>query len=159
MYLLIQTDNSQYVNLEALKIMGPKALALIGLCSSRHCPGVRSPSSAVQLSRYLSWVAWFVAMSFYVVGLLMIKNQGDKYEYRDNFQSYYNCNVLKPGIFRAGASFALTSIVLEVVYLVVAQHQTEKTASDPSTVVVAQHQTEKTASDPSTDQRSIIAMC
>ncbi|KAF5778297.1 hypothetical protein HanXRQr2_Chr12g0545871 [Helianthus annuus] len=60
---------------------------------------------------------------------------------------------------RAGASFALTSIVLEVVYLVVAQHQTEKTASDPSTVVVAQHQTEKTASDPSTDQRSIIAMC
>ncbi|XP_021999602.1 uncharacterized protein LOC110896792 isoform X2 [Helianthus annuus] len=114
MYLLIQTDNSQYVNLEALKIMGPKALALIGLCSSRHCPGVRSPSSAVQLSRYLSW---------------------------------------------AGASFALTSIVLEVVYLVVAQHQTEKTASDPSTVVVAQHQTEKTASDPSTDQRSIIAMC
>ncbi|KAM0056904.1 hypothetical protein Hdeb2414_s0006g00223911 [Helianthus debilis subsp. tardiflorus] len=35
-YLLIQTDNSRCVKLEALKIMGPKALALLGLCLSRH---------------------------------------------------------------------------------------------------------------------------
>ncbi|KAI3712114.1 hypothetical protein L1987_70663 [Smallanthus sonchifolius] len=100
-------------------------LALVALLGIRvYCPGTRSPSSVVQLSRYLSWVAWFMAMIFYAVGLIMMKNQEDTFEYRDDFQSYYKCNVVKPGIFGAGASFALTSVVLEIVYSVVTQNET-----------------------------------
>lgn len=83
-------------------------------------------------------VAWFVAISFYVVGLTMNGRQGDTLEYRDHYQSYYKCNVVKPGIFGAGASFALTSVILEIVYLVV---------------------TNKTATNPSTGEPSILAMC
>ncbi|XP_076943053.1 uncharacterized protein LOC143613152 [Bidens hawaiensis] len=126
---------------------GATALAVVALVTLLgfrvYCPGTRSQSSSVQLSRYLSWVAWFVAMSFYVVGLLMAKLQGHQYEPQTNFQHYDKCNVVKPGIFSAGASFALTSVVLEIVYLVTA----------------TQHQTDKTASNPSTGQPSILSMC
>ncbi|KAI3815069.1 hypothetical protein L1987_14723 [Smallanthus sonchifolius] len=117
-------------------------LALVAPFGFVYCPGIRSPSSVVQLSRYLSWVAWLVAMIFYVVGLLMTKNKGDTFEYQDDFQSYYKCNVVKPGIFGAGASFALTSVVLEIVYSVITQNETDKTASEPSP-----------------DQPSVVAMC
>ncbi|KAL8242620.1 hypothetical protein R6Q59_012922 [Mikania micrantha] len=112
------------------------------VCFRVYCPGTRSPSSGVQLLHYLSWLTWFVAMIFYVIGLLMTVNQGNTFEYRDNFQDYYKCNVVKPGVFGAGATFTLTSIILEIVYLVVKQPQTDKTSSDPST-----------------DKPSIVAMC
>lgn len=80
----------------------------------------------------LNRVAWFVAMIFYIVGVLMTTKQGDTLEYHDRFESFYSCNVVKPGVFGAGASFALTSIVLEIVYLVVTQQRIDKTTSDPS---------------------------
>ncbi|KAK1414351.1 hypothetical protein QVD17_30095 [Tagetes erecta] len=109
-------------------------LAIVALLAFRvYCPETRNSSSMVQLSRYLSWVAWFVAMIFYIFGVLMTTKQGDTLEYVDGFESYYSCNVVKPGIFGAGASFALTSVILENVYLVVSQQQNDKTTSDPST--------------------------
>ncbi|PWA46529.1 hypothetical protein CTI12_AA507820 [Artemisia annua] len=108
-------------------------IAIVALVAFRvYCPGNRSPSAMVQLSRYLSWVAWLVAMIFYVVGLVMIKKQGNILEYQGEPQNLYNCNVVKPGIFAAGASFALTSILLEIIYLVASTtHQPDKTTSDP----------------------------
>ncbi|GKD59841.1 hypothetical protein Tco_1297350 [Tanacetum coccineum] len=77
-------------------------------------------------------VAWLVAMIFYVVGLVMIIKQGNILKYQGEPQNLYNCNAVKPGIFGAGASFALTSILLEIIYLVATTtHQPDKTTADP----------------------------
>ncbi|PWA46531.1 hypothetical protein CTI12_AA507840 [Artemisia annua] len=122
------------------------AAAIVALLVIRaYCPGIRSSSSVVQLSRYLSWVAWFGAMTFYIIGL-MLENQKEEIYYRpldvpyqgeethdySGMHSYYVCNVVKPGIFGAGASFALTSITLEIIYLVVTLHGDKTTSIDPS---------------------------
>ena len=45
----------------------------------------------------------------------------ETHDYSD-IHSYYVCNVVKRGIFCAGASFALTRITLEIIYFVVTLH-------------------------------------
>lgn len=64
-------------------------------------------------------MAWLAAMSFYVVGLVMIADEGEDIRYDRFDTSYIVCDVLKPGIFGAGASFVLVTIVLKIIYLLI----------------------------------------
>ncbi|PWA41803.1 hypothetical protein CTI12_AA507830 [Artemisia annua] len=94
-----------------------------------YCSRTRNLSPLVRLTLFSSWVAWLVAMSFYIAGFLMINNQEMEIRY-NGFQSYIVCYVVKPGIFAAGASFVLVSIVLEIVYLVATSSRADKLMND-----------------------------
>ncbi|KAJ9537775.1 hypothetical protein OSB04_030508 [Centaurea solstitialis] len=78
-------------------------------------------------------MAWLGAMSFYVVGLMMMQTQGEQASYRQFQPTSYTCKLVKPGIFGAGASFALTSIVLQILYLVATHHDDDTTSIPPAT--------------------------
>ncbi|KAJ9537744.1 hypothetical protein OSB04_030477 [Centaurea solstitialis] len=83
-------------------------------------------------------VASLGAMSFYIIGLVMIGNQGEEMRFKERlgygtFESSYVCKVVKPGIFGAGASFALTSIALQIIYSVATSLHDGTTIIPPST--------------------------
>ncbi|GJX44640.1 hypothetical protein Tco_0261316 [Tanacetum coccineum] len=105
--------------------------ALVTLLIVRcYSPRTSNLSPWVRLSLFSSCrVAWLVAMSFYIAGFVMINNQ-EKEIRLNGFQSYIVCHVVKPGIFAAGASFVLVSVVLEIVYLVATSSRTDKTINE-----------------------------
>ncbi|XP_024979111.1 uncharacterized protein LOC112516330 [Cynara cardunculus var. scolymus] len=114
-------------------------VAVMSLLISRVC-FLRSPipSPVARLSLISSWLAWLGALIFYIVGLVMIGNQGEKMRYGERlgdrtFQIDYVCKVVNPGIFGAGASLTLTSVVLQIIYLVVVNHHDGTITVPPST--------------------------
>ncbi|KAK1414352.1 hypothetical protein QVD17_30096 [Tagetes erecta] len=122
-----------YPNLSGVTALG--VIAIVALLGFRvSFLGTRSPYSEVQISRYLSLVTWCVAMIFYIIGLIMTTTQGNSVEYQRFDYERYSCNVVKPGIYGTGASFALTSVILEIVYFATThQYRTDNPVSYPST--------------------------
>ncbi|XP_076882552.1 uncharacterized protein LOC143531566 [Bidens hawaiensis] len=98
--------------------LGIAALVML-LVFRCYCPKTRNLCLKARVCLISSWVAWLAAISFYVVGLVMINGQGEEIRYDSFNRSYVVCHVVKTGIFAAGASFVLLTILLEIIYLAI----------------------------------------